>query len=500
MDFAIMNEATNRTLWFDTWIVISENSTSARELLSQPRRLGVVLFGSVLTVLVILVNLTLAISVSRKRKGVPKSRPGVNWLRLNYTLAQLLVGAVVVPLNVQTELEFQWGLGPALCRAWLLLQVFLAALAHWSCLAVTVDRLVYVLSPHAYHHRMTRGRVACLLITAWLLSLATAAPPGVSMMTDPTFILDEVCAIAMTKQYALGMSAAAYFAPALMLLVGTVGVMMWSAQTRARKAQMVGVTDAQALCHKKCCPDEAYVTYVDYLSIGNVAHAVAAVNLSLVILWAPFFVMNAIVPFCQGLCVPPTLWSASLWLGLTSAVVSPLLWTVDIEVRDQVRDMWANRCCVCCVGAHPHCHHCSPHLAHHHQHDRISYTPATRTPTPTKWKFQTGSTSDMDCKYPYGGSTTSYNSASDVELIQPYAEFYPDVKNWTQEGKTNCIRSELQVQIWCELLEIAHLASNLCGPYVWWIHCIAVKNQCIRNPARTKPRKRRMRGLKVKSR
>ena len=117
MDYSIMNEA-NRTLWFDTWIVITENSTSTRELLSQPRRLGVVLFGSVLTVLVILVNLTLAISVSRKRKGVPKVRPGMNWLMLNYTLAQLLVGAVVVPLNVQTELELQWGLGPALCRAW----------------------------------------------------------------------------------------------------------------------------------------------------------------------------------------------------------------------------------------------------------------------------------------------------------------------------------------------------------------------------------------------
>ena len=430
MDYSIMNEV-NRTLWFDTWIVITENSTSTRELLSQPRRLGVVLFGSVLTILVILVNLTLAISVSRKRKGVPKARPGVNWLMLNYTLAQLLVGAVVVPLNVQTELELQWGFGPALCRAWLLMQVFLAALAHWSCLAITVDRLVYVLSPHAYYHRMTKGRVACLLITAWTLSLATAAPPGVSMLTDPDFILDEVCAIAMTKQYALGMSAAAYFAPAMMLLVGTAGVMLWSAQTRARKAQMVGVTDGQALCHKKCCPDEAYITYVDYLSIGNVSHAVAAVNLSLVVLWAPFFVMNAIVPFCKGLCVPPTLWSASLWLGLTSAVVSPLLWTVDVDVRDQVRDMWANCCCCCCARSYHHCPHaCTTQHPHHPHHDKISYTPATRTPTPTKFKFQSGSASDLDVnKYIYGGSTTSYNSASDVELIQPYAEFYLDVKN-----------------------------------------------------------------------
>ena len=83
-------------------------------------------------------------------------------------------------------------------------QVFLAALAHWSCLAVTVDRLVYVLSPHAYYRRMTRGRVAALLITAWLLSLATAAPPAFTMVTDDEFVLDEVCAIAMTTQYAIG--------------------------------------------------------------------------------------------------------------------------------------------------------------------------------------------------------------------------------------------------------------------------------------------------------
>ena len=182
---------------------------------------------------------------------------------------------------------------------------------------------------------------------------------------------------------------------------------------------------------RKCCPDEAYITYVDYLSIGNVSHAVAAVNLSLVVLWAPFFVMNAIVPFCKGLCVPPTLWSASLWLGLTSAVVSPLLWTVDVDVRDQVRDMWANCCCCCCARSYHHCPHaCTTQHPQHPHHDKISYTPATRTPTPTKFKFQSGSASDLDVnKYIYGGSTTSYNSASDVELIQPYAEFYLDVKN-----------------------------------------------------------------------
>ena len=51
---------------------------------------------------------------------------------------------------------------------------------------------------------MTRGRVAALLITAWLLSLATAAPPAVTMVTDDEFVLDEVCAIAMTTQYAIG--------------------------------------------------------------------------------------------------------------------------------------------------------------------------------------------------------------------------------------------------------------------------------------------------------
>ncbi len=51
---------------------------------------------------------------------------------------------------------------------------------------------------------MTRGRVAALLITAWLLSLATAAPPAVTMVTDEDFVLDEVCAIAMTTQYAIG--------------------------------------------------------------------------------------------------------------------------------------------------------------------------------------------------------------------------------------------------------------------------------------------------------
>ena len=241
------------------------------------------------------------------------------------------------------------------------------------------------------------------------------------------------------------MSTAAYFAPALMLVVGTIGVMLWSAQTRARKTQMVGTMDSQApMYQKKFLSDEAYVTYVDYVSIGNVSHSVAAVNISLIILWGPFYTMNVVVPFCHGLCVPPTLWSASLWLGLTSAVVSPLLLTIDLEVREQVRDMWANCCCCCCGTPSG-----KPHYKSRPHHSQVAYTPATIKPASAqKWRFNGSAPSDMDSSFKYnnggyggsnggyggsnggyGGSTTSYGSASDVELIQPYAEFYGDPQN-----------------------------------------------------------------------
>lgn len=208
----------NHTLWFDTWIVVHEqNVSSVREMVFHPKRMGVIVFGAVLAIWIILCNLLLAIALFKRRKY--ERVRATNLLLFNFVVAAFLIGTFVVPLNVKTEHHGGWVLGPEVCRSWLLGQILLGALSIWGALAVTVDRLIYVSAPHAYLRRMTRCRVAVLVILSWIFGLGAVVAPALAIHEDSDIVLDEVCAISLDRPYAIAVSSIAFFIPAATLIV-----------------------------------------------------------------------------------------------------------------------------------------------------------------------------------------------------------------------------------------------------------------------------------------
>lgn len=331
-------QGSNQTFWYDTWIVIYENETGHREMVMHSRRQGVVVYGSFLAAWVILINLILGLAILYKKRYT--SYRALNWHVLNFLFAELLTGAFVIPLNVKTEKDGYWGFDWRTCRAWLLAQVFLATLTIWAALMATIDRFIYVLQPYSYSNRMTRGRTLAMLVLSWLVSIATIIPPAVAMYQDPTTVLEEVCAISMTRQYAFGISFAAFFAPAIMICFVTMAIMVVAMQAKNRGAQPLGQSDTRSVdSNHKCCPDNTYIAYSEFRNIGNTVGAMVAVNVACVTLWAPFYVVNIMLPFCNGMCVNPSLWSIFLWLGYTSAGVVPILWFLDFQVRLNFKNM-----------------------------------------------------------------------------------------------------------------------------------------------------------------
>lgn len=67
---------------------------------------------------------------------------------------------------------------------------------------------------------------------------------------------------------------------------------------------------------------------------GSRLAAMTAVNITCLIMWAPFYATSVLVVFCEGrLCVDPTVWSLMIWVGYTTAGLTPLLWILDASVR-----------------------------------------------------------------------------------------------------------------------------------------------------------------------
>ena len=147
----------------------------------------------------------------------------------------------------------------------------------------------------------------------------------------------------MDKHHAFTLAFGAFFAPAFLTILITIGLVVTAIQAKVQQSRLRsdGVLDGR---HRSClsraghgclCPDVTYATYAEYHDIGNVAGTVTAINLCLLSMWGPFYVTNLMVPFCKDMCVDPTLWSLFLWLGYTSAGLCPALWFIDRDVRRQ---------------------------------------------------------------------------------------------------------------------------------------------------------------------
>ena len=149
-----------------------------------------------------------------------------NLLICNFVGATFFIGTFVVPLNVKKEDDGGWTLGPQVCRSWLLGQILLGALCMWASLMVTIDRLIYVSAPHAYLRRMSRCRVAVLVILSWVFSLGAVVPPALAIHEDSDIVLDEVCAISLHRPYTIAVSSIAFFIPALALVSVSVALLI----------------------------------------------------------------------------------------------------------------------------------------------------------------------------------------------------------------------------------------------------------------------------------
>lgn len=344
----------NGTLWHDAWVVIFQNRSDERIVIHRPKSMALIYCGSALAIWILLSCIYMFLTAARRPK-LGRVRP-LNLLIINFVFVEFLMGVIVVPPNVNTEVYGRWTFGPTICRAWLLIQMFLSSLTLWSAFIITVDRFVYVLRPYYYHRRMGTGRALAMVLGSWMVALGTIIPPALQMYKDSDMIFEEVCAVSMTRQYAIGISLAAFFGPGFMGLLVTMAILVSAlrSRTRVHKSHLYGINNSQILYQQRCCPDSTsnFLALVDTASVGNVAAAVVGVNLSVVVMWAPFYVLNVMIPFCEGMCVDPMVWSACVWLGYASAGVSPLVWLIDTDLRYQARGL-ARTCFCCCCDRKP---------------------------------------------------------------------------------------------------------------------------------------------------
>lgn len=95
---------------------------------------------------------------------------------VSLSVADLIVGATVMPLNLAYLLEDEWKLGRAICQFWLIMDYVASTASIFSLFILCWDRYRSVRQPLKYMKYRTQGKASAMISAAWMLSLMWIIP------------------------------------------------------------------------------------------------------------------------------------------------------------------------------------------------------------------------------------------------------------------------------------------------------------------------------------
>uniref|UniRef100_A0A3Q4I4M8 Muscarinic acetylcholine receptor n=1 Tax=Neolamprologus brichardi TaxID=32507 RepID=A0A3Q4I4M8_NEOBR len=129
-------------------------------------------FLGFLSLLTIIMNLLVLYAVKKE-----KSLHTVgNLYIVSLSVADLIVGTTVMPLNLVYLLEDEWKLGRAVCQFWLIMDYVASTASIFSLFILCLDRYRSVRQPLKYLKYRTRGKASVMISGAWLLSMMWVIP------------------------------------------------------------------------------------------------------------------------------------------------------------------------------------------------------------------------------------------------------------------------------------------------------------------------------------
>ncbi|XP_067907950.1 histamine H1 receptor [Heterodontus francisci] len=132
--------------------------------------LGLVL--GFLSLLTVIMNVLVLYAVKRERK----LHTVANMYIVSLSVADLIVGVTVMPLNIMYILENEWKLGRVICQFWLSMDYVASTASIFSLFILCVDRYRSVRQPLRYLKYRTRTRAVMMIAGAWFLSLTWIIP------------------------------------------------------------------------------------------------------------------------------------------------------------------------------------------------------------------------------------------------------------------------------------------------------------------------------------
>jgi hypothetical protein len=327
----------NQSLFFN-FSAIDAHIMADMDIDIASHRHTVVAIGSVLSVCIILSNLVLIITIMADRRT---QRSAFVMLIVNLCVADLIVGAVVMPLAVSYAHRDTWLHGEDVCMFWSVIHILHYTVTALALVSISINRVVAKVSPRTLAG--TRGRIGSVLIAAlpWLLGLVVGIPLILSGHESEKYsdILENVCFFILEKEVQNVAFGLTHIAPvALLLLTAVVMLVFYS---------LSGQTTWQRLAEDQ--DGETGVATAEVNTVRMSTAAACLANVVTAVMWSPFVVQLLVLITCtQGTCHPHfTVYTALYMLAQCNAAVSPYVWLLCPEIRGAYKDMYRRLATAC---------------------------------------------------------------------------------------------------------------------------------------------------------
>ncbi|XP_036439318.1 5-hydroxytryptamine receptor 4 [Colossoma macropomum] len=243
---------------------------------------------------------------------------------MSLAVADFLVGLVVMPYSMVRTVEGCWHFGATFCQLHSSLDVMLctASIFHLSCIAF--DRYYAVCNPLVYSFKMSRSRVALLIVVCWAVPLLISFGPillGLHKLGVDVSLPENVCVFLVNRVYAVIASLVAFYLPMVSMLVA-----YWKIYKAAkRQAMQISAMEAQMAAGVGKDSSKKQKHRNSMRRERKAAQTLGIIMGVFLLFWLPFFTVNIVDPFIEY-TTTGVIWDVFLWLGYVNSSLNPFLY------------------------------------------------------------------------------------------------------------------------------------------------------------------------------
>ncbi|XP_036406167.1 trace amine-associated receptor 1-like [Megalops cyprinoides] len=296
----------------------SENTSCPRFIYPTAMRAPLYAFFGFAIVFTICGNLLVIIAITHfKQLHTP-----TNYLVLSLAVADLLLGAIIMPPNMVRILETCWYFGDLFCKIHSSAGVMLCTVSILNLSFISIDRYYAVCQPLHYHTKITTGVTVIMVLVSWIVSAFVGFAMiflNLNILGVEDFYYKNIacvgrCIFFQSAASSSICSALSFYIPGF-IMVGIYQKIFRVAQEQARSINSIACQNVNSEKNKKSSSN------LERKATKTLA-VVMGVFLSC---WTPFFSCNVIDPFLNY-TIPPVWFDTLAWIGFLNSAFNPVIY------------------------------------------------------------------------------------------------------------------------------------------------------------------------------